>query len=406
MLNSKKCLYIFALYFVLYESTTYLSNDMIMPAMPGIIHQFHVSLENVALSLSYFIIGGSALQLFLGPIADIIGKRKVLLFGNLLFLVSTLIIPLSSSMNQFLAARFFQGMGMCFIFIGYAMIHELFDDVDAIKILAILTNISIFAPLLGPVIGSAILSIGRWQFIFIVTGVLGSISFIGLYKYMPKGKIHATEVDIKQIGRSYLNIFTHKIFMLGITTNAISVLPMISWIGLSPTIILENQHRTFTTYVSYQAIIFSGFILSSIIINKVAGKFSFYRLITGGGIITIVGLLIAGLFCGIHTYFVIFGMIIYAFGLGLYSGPLIRISLSSTGESLNLSSSAMSLIICVWQALGLELSNKISHKFAYSITSFALINLAYGILIFLMVKKFAKMNKNRQWETVIIAEGH
>lgn len=264
MLN-KKSLYLFAAYFVLYELTNYLSNDMIMPAMPEVVRQFHAPLQNIALSLTFFIIGGSTLQVFLAPIADYIGKRKVLLFGNLLFLVATVVIPFSHSINQFLAARFFQGMGMCFIFIGYAMIHELFDDVAAVKITSLLSNISIFAPLAGPLIGTIITSISRWEFVFIVSGVLGIISYIGLYKFMPQGKIHADTIDIRQILKSYKNIFTHRIFIQGMVAFGLSIVPLIGWIGISPAIILENQHQPFKTYVIYQCFVFGGYVISSTI---------------------------------------------------------------------------------------------------------------------------------------------
>lgn len=399
---NKKPFYIFAAYFVLYELTVYLSNDMIMPAMPQVVHQFHASLESVALSLTFFIIGGSILQMFLGPIADVVGKRLVLLLGNLLFLTATIIIPFSGSINFFLAARFFQGMGMCFIFLGYAMIHELFDDIAAVKLTTILSNVSIFAPLAGPIIGSSITAISRWEFVFIVSGILGIISFLGLYRYMPTGKIHNQNFDLRRIIKSYKNIFLHKSFALGISTFGLSMVPLISWIGISPAIILENQHRSFTVYTVYQSIIFGGFVLSSSLVNKFAGQISFYKLISYGGTLSFAGLFIAGT-CGlININFVIGGMCIYACGFGLYSGSLMRVALSSTGESMNLSSAAMTLINCIFLSVGLQLCNEISHKFGYTIASFAIINLVIGLLAFYLVRKFARLTKNREWNKTVV----
>ncbi|HLX54344.1 MAG TPA: MFS transporter, partial [Aquella sp.] len=292
-MSNKRTFHLFAAYFVLYELTNYLSNDMIMPSMPQIVRQFHAPLTDVALSLIYFIIGGSVLQIFLAPLADYIGKRKILLFGNMLFLIATLVIPFSHSINEFLAARFFQGMGMCFIFIGYSMIHELFDDVAAIKITSILSNIAVFAPLTGPLVGTAIVSVSRWEFVFIVSGILGTISFFGLYKYMPQGKRHTDRIDIGQIIVSYKNIYTHKIFIIGIMAFALSMIPFISWIGTSPAIIMENQHQPLKVYAIYQCIIFSGYAFSNIMVNIIAGRISFYKLISYGSKISFFGLIFA-----------------------------------------------------------------------------------------------------------------
>lgn len=397
-MSSKKSFYIFAAYFVLYELTNYLSNDMIMPSMPQIVHQFHAHLTDIALSLIYFVIGGSVLQVFLAPLADYIGKRKVLLFGNLLFLVATIVIPLSHSINEFLAARFFQGMGMCFIFIGYAMIHELFDDIAAVKLISILSNVAVFAPLAGPVIGSIIMSISQWEFVFIVSGVLGTISFFGLYKYMPPGKLHTNKIDIVQIMQDYKKIFTHKVFLIGIISFSLSMIPFISWIGISPAIIMENQHQPLAIYVVYQCIIISGYAISNTLVNILAGRLSFYKLISHGSKISFSGLVFAGALCWVDTRFVIFGMMVYGLGLGLYTGLLIRISISSTGASMNLSSASMTLINSAVFFVGLEMSNHISHYFGYSIQSFATINLIVAIPVFLLVSYFAYINKNRTWQ--------
>jgi DHA1 family multidrug/chloramphenicol efflux transport protein-like MFS transporter len=393
---SKKQLLAFAAYFVLYEMTCYLSNDMIMPAMLQVVKEFNAPLSSIALSLTFFIIGGSTLQIFLGPIADLIGKRKVMLFGNLLFLLATLFIPFASSINQFLAARFFQGMGMCFIFVGYAMIHEYFDDVEAVKLTSILANIAIFAPLVGPIVGSGISSISHWEFIFIVSGILGVISLVGLYKFMPMGKISQTKINLSAILSSYRVIFTHKTFMFGIFINAIACVPVIAWIGLSPTIIMNKMHQSFTLYIIYQSIMFGGFMISSTLMQKIAGRFSFKRIIKNGGTGALIGLIIAAIF---HSYGAVFisGMFIYAFGFGICNGVIVRISLMSTGESSSLSTAAFSLLNSIYLSLGLELYNIVCGWLDYSLLSYVLCNIPLGIVVYLCALKFAKMNESLAW---------
>src|SRR6185312_6058964 len=185
MFKERKKLLYFSMFFLLYELTIYLANDMIMPGMLQVVSHFNASKNTIVLSLSLYVLGGSLLQIFLGPIADRVGKRKVLLSGNLLFLAATFCIPFTTSMDQFLTARFFQGMGTCFIFIGYAMVHELFDDAEAVKLTTILSNAGIFAPLIGPVVGSAIVSQLHWKYVFIVSLLSGAIAFAGLFRFMP-----------------------------------------------------------------------------------------------------------------------------------------------------------------------------------------------------------------------------
>ncbi len=410
LLPPKKII-LFSIFFVLYELTIYLSNDMIMPAMLQVVDSFHAPTSDISLSLSLYILGGSSLQIFLGPIADRISKRKVMLFGNLLFLFATALIPFVGSMDQFLAARFFQGMGSCFIFIGYAMIHEWLDDSAAVKLTTLLANVAIFAPLAGPVVGSGIISSLPWPWIFAVSGVLGIISLLGLYKYMPDGSAtenqtgdaaEISEFSARAVWNSYLNILRNRQFMFGIAIAGFALVPLTAWIGLSPAIIIENMHASYATYIIDQCVIFSGFILSSFLIQRIGDDFSLSRLIRQGSVVALLGLVGAGVTCENPHIFIVC-MFIFAFGFGLFNGALIRISLVSTGESMSLSSSAMSLLYCLYIALGLQIYNLICEQYSYSLASYALLNVPVGVIIFLCLRAFLKMEKNQKSAEVAVA---
>ena len=52
MAQTNKRLLYFCLFFLLYEMAVYLSNDMIMPAMPQVVREFNSSSHAIGLSLS------------------------------------------------------------------------------------------------------------------------------------------------------------------------------------------------------------------------------------------------------------------------------------------------------------------------------------------------------------------
>src|SRR3954470_4460320 len=143
-MKSKRGLAGFLWFFALYETTVYLTNDMAMPAMLAVVRDSHGRPADAGLSLSLYIVGGSLLQIVLGPLAERHGERRVLLAGNALFLLATLAVPLCHTMTQFLAVRFVQGMGTCFVFVGYSVLHEALDDVAAVKAASLLANLGIF----------------------------------------------------------------------------------------------------------------------------------------------------------------------------------------------------------------------------------------------------------------------
>src|SRR5580700_1838030 len=138
-------MYLFALFLVLYEFTTYSANDMIMPGMLQVVQYFHVAEYYVAASLSFYILGNCAFILMAGFLAQKYGKRQVILLGNFLFLLFTIIIIFSHTIYEFMLWRFLQGAGLAIIAIAYAIIHENFNDRDAIKLIALMANVSLLA---------------------------------------------------------------------------------------------------------------------------------------------------------------------------------------------------------------------------------------------------------------------
>lgn len=142
---------LFPLCLVLFEFTTYIANDMIQPGMLAVVADFNASIEWVPTSMTAYLAGGMFLQWLLGPLSDRRGRRPVMLVGVAFFVVTCLAILLVTSIEQFIAMRFLQGIGLCFIgAVGYATIQESFEEAVCIKITALMANVALIAPLLGP----------------------------------------------------------------------------------------------------------------------------------------------------------------------------------------------------------------------------------------------------------------
>ncbi|UUZ52362.1 MFS transporter [Massilia sp. H-1] len=397
-MSTRRALLQFSIFFILYELTVYLSNDMIMPGMPLVVDQFGGSSRHIGLSLSLYIFGGSLLQVFLGPLAERYGKRRVLLSGNALFLLATALVPLAQTMPQFLTVRFFQGMGSCFIFLGYATIHELFDDVQAVKLTTLFSNTTVFAPLIGPVcLSSAIIAVLPWQAVFVTAFVLGLIAWTGLLRFMPGPSAPPRPASLRATVASYRRILGNRTFMFGIFIVGISITPLTAWIGLS------FYHRAAAHAATLQR-------LHRLPVRAVYRLHPQHR---GDPAHRRHGLAHApdppGRRAGpdrhgrgpkhqpypaarLHRLHVpVLGL-----GFGLFNGALVRLSLTATGESMSLTSSTMSLLYCIYIALGLELFNLLCERYDYALSAYALINVPLGIVIFLCLLRFAARHDSRQ----------
>jgi fucose permease len=160
---------------------------------------------------------------------------------------------------------------------------------------------------------------------------------------------------------------------------------------------MKIMGKSFAAYVVFQSLVFGGFILSSISIQFAAGRFSFYKLITRGTIVAVIGLTIS--FAGHQSYILfILGMFIASFGIGLFNGSIFRIAITSTGQSNSMSAATLNIIQASMLALGLEVLNKLCSLFSYSIFGFTLLNFVCGVVMLLLCLNFANMVKSRKWQ--------
>jgi len=377
----------FLLFFGLYELTVYLTNDMAMPAMPDVVRELHGRPADAALSLSLYIVGGSLLQLLLGPLAERVGERPVLLWGNAMFVVATLAVASCRTMPAFLAVRLVQGMGTCFVFIGYAVLHESLDDAAAVKAASLLANVGVFAPLVGPVAGSAVLAFAPWRGVFVLAAALAVLSFAGLHRYAPRAA--ARPASGPGAAREIARLLRNRRFLVGVLICGAALAPLTAWIGLSPAIVMGAMAKSRADYVADQVLVFAGFVASSLAVQRLADRVSLARLVRAGTTLALAGVLVAA--AGVRSEGVFLaGMAGFSAGLGLFNGALLRMTMLAAGGSTRLASAVLSLLYCACLAAGLEAYNRLGARFDYALAAYAWTNVPLGALVFVLLRRFAR----------------
>jgi len=393
---TRKHALLFACFFVLYEFLTYIANDMIMPGMIKVVETFHAQESAIASSLTAYLLGGASLQLVLGPLSDRYGRRPVMLFGAVFFFLCTAVIACSTSIDQFLVARFLEGMGLCFIcVIGYATLQEIFDEMDAIRLIAAMANVSVLAPLLGPLLGATCVYYFSWRFIFVAIAVCALFASWGLWRFMPEpvGQTTSHGLHIKrvpfQLGvimRNYKKLLCNKTFLWGSVCGGLLGLPCVAWIGLSPVILITEGHISMIQYGVWQLPVFGAYIMGNVLLQFLTRRSTVAMMIWIGSGIASVGLLLMVIlpyWMGNDYVWLIAGLITYFFGYGLCGGPLNRFILFSTPISKGTAAALMSMILMCIQAGGIELVNDLYAT--HSNVLFGLYCAVVGAVYFLVI---------------------
>src|SRR5690606_21460191 len=224
-------------------------------------------------------------------------RRKVLLSGVLFFVLCCLLILFTQNIESFLALRFLQGIGLTVISaVGYAAIQETFEERDAIKVMALMANISLLAPLLGPVIGAFLIDHISWHWGFVGIAFLAFLSWFGLKAKMPETKVSIPRQPISYILDDFRQVYKNKRFLGMALALPMVSMPLMLWIALSPVMLVEELGFSSMQYGLAQFPVLGGLILGNIVLIKIIDKLALGKSVLIGLQVMLLGtvVLIAG----------------------------------------------------------------------------------------------------------------
>ncbi len=356
MQNNKSLL--FPLLLVFYETIIYLSNDMYLPALPQIAKDFSVSHSQIQLSLTTWFLGATSMQLIFGPLSDRFGRRPILLFGGIFFIVATAICAAIPNIHALLIARFFQGSAICsMVTAGYASIHEVYDQKQAIRLLALMSSITVLAPAFGPLVGSLVIYFFSWQWIFWIL-TLGAILAIALlFQWMPESNTidMRRSLEIKALLKSYYAILTNLRFIAIMSVFCLVFCCFIFWLSSGPFIVVNEFKLSTFVFGICQTLIFMGFIIANYLVKHLIENIGIQKLIQNGLRIALFGgalTLISTILLPHFMYGIIIAMVIFSFGSGFAFAPLNRLIIETSQEPMGARMAIFSTLMSAASVLG------------------------------------------------------
>jgi len=153
--------------------------DMYLPALPSIGNSLGASLHTVQMSLVSFILPMSLMQLFYGPLSDIVGRKPPLYFGITLFGLASVGCALAPNVGVLIALRALQGIGAgAGGVIPRAVVRDLHTGPDAVRLMSMLMLVFSVSPILAPVSGSLVVLLAGWRGIFWVIAAAAALGLL------------------------------------------------------------------------------------------------------------------------------------------------------------------------------------------------------------------------------------
>ncbi|GAA0433417.1 Bcr/CflA family drug resistance efflux transporter [Actinoplanes capillaceus] len=151
-----------------------LTIDMYLPSLPAITDDLTTTAAAVQLTLTGTLFGLAFGQLLIGPLSDAFGRRRPLLAGTAVHVISSALCVVAPGVVSLGILRVLQGLGAAAAsVVAMAMVRDLFSDRDAARIFSRLMLVIGVAPVLAPTIGGLVLNWTSWRGVFVVLALAG-----------------------------------------------------------------------------------------------------------------------------------------------------------------------------------------------------------------------------------------
>ena len=165
---------------------TTLDASIVNISLPAIAHTFGVALTGTIewVIIGYLVVSGACL-LSLGRLADMIGRRPILIAGLIVFTLGSALCGAAPTLTALVGARLFQGLGASMIFaVNLAMISHAFPPGERGRALGLNAVIVSLGVSVGPSLGGLITQALSWRWIFYVNVPVGAVALLAAVRIL------------------------------------------------------------------------------------------------------------------------------------------------------------------------------------------------------------------------------
>ena len=189
----------FAQFMVILDAT------VVNVALPSIQEDLGLSEANLQWIVNAYTLVFGGFLLLGGRAGDLLGRKRLFLFGLVVFTVASLLNGLAVSSGMLIACRALQGLGAAFISpAALAIITTTFQEgAERAKALGVWAAIAIGGSAVGLIVGGALTELLSWPWIFFINVPVGIAVFLLSLRYVPESKDEAGAAELRRRRRGH-----------------------------------------------------------------------------------------------------------------------------------------------------------------------------------------------------------
>jgi MFS transporter, DHA1 family, multidrug resistance protein len=304
---------------ILLAGLSALTMNIFLPSLPGMAAWFDAPYSLMQLSVALYLALSAVLQVVIGPISDRYGRRKVLLWSLILFLIATVGTLLAPNATVFLIFRMAQAVIAAGMVLSRAVVRDMVPDAQAASMIGYVTMGMSIVPMIGPVIGGVLEEMIGWQANFGLLLVLGLVTL--WLTWADLGETATLRpVTLGDQVRQYPQLLRSQRFWGYALCAAFASGSFFAYLGGAPYVGTEVFKLSASGVGALFALTAVGYAAGNFVAGRFSVRVGMNRMVFIGALVTLVGLgtLAVLTLAGLHSAIVFFGFTTFVgFGNGM-----------------------------------------------------------------------------------------
>ena len=168
----------------------FLDTTIVNIAFPDIAGSFpQASIDGLSWILTVYFIVLAASLMAAGRIADLIGRRRVFMFGLVLFTLASVLAAVAPSVGVLVLFRAVQALGAAaMVPAALGLVLDAFPRERAAHAVALLSAVGALASAIGPSLGGVLVAAESWRLVFLVNLPIGVVAYALSRRHLIEGR--------------------------------------------------------------------------------------------------------------------------------------------------------------------------------------------------------------------------
>jgi DHA1 family bicyclomycin/chloramphenicol resistance-like MFS transporter len=315
------------------------ATDMYLSSFPEMAADLGTSASGIQATLMAFLVGLALGQLVIGPVSDQRGRRRLLLLGTAVAVLASIGCALAPSVGVLVAARFVQGLaGAAGIVLARAVVTDVARGAAVARAYSMLMVVQGVAPVVAPLVGSALAVAAGWRSVFWVLAALCAVMFVASLVV-----VHETHPEHRRAsgGAARLRadigtVLRDRAFVAYLLTFVFAFGAFFAYISASPFVLQTMLGLTTGQYSLAFAVNALGIMVASAAAGQLVDRVGARRLVRVGGAIMLVasvGLLALAATGSVTLWPVLVAFFLLVVALGLIAGNATMLAMQQVPEA-------------------------------------------------------------------------